>query len=174
MATPDRNIVVTGFMGTGKTTVGERIAELLKRRFVDADDVIVERADMSIAAIFETQGEAAFRALEKEVCRDLAGERGLVIATGGGMLVDADNRAAMLASGLVVCLDAAPEVIRERLEGATDRPLAGDWQALLDKRRAAYAAIPLHVDTADKTPEQIAKEIIDLWRSIDRTCSESR
>ncbi|MCC6803516.1 MAG: 3-dehydroquinate synthase [Anaerolineae bacterium] len=168
MAIPDtpeqssQNIVLTGFMGTGKTTIGRQVAALLDRRFVDADDVIVERAGMSIPQIFATQGEPAFRALEKEVCRDLAAERGLVIATGGGMLVDPDNRAAMLASGLVVCLVASRDVLRARLARGAERPLAGDWEALLEKRRAAYAAIPDHVDTSDNSPERAAQRIIDL------------
>ncbi|HVU14153.1 MAG TPA: shikimate kinase [Phototrophicaceae bacterium] len=171
MATPDqakhdeRNIVVTGFMATGKTTVGRYIASLIKRRFVDADDVIIERAEMSIPEMFAVKGEAAFRALEKEVCRDLTAERGLVIATGGGMLVDSENRRWMLDSGFVVCLDADPEVLDARLSGATDRPLAGDWRALLEKRHAVYAEIPIHVDTSDKTPAVLAQEIIGLWRA---------
>ena len=68
----------------------------------------------------------------------------------------------MMESGFVVCLDAPAEVIRARLALADDRPLAGDWEALLDKRRAAYAAIPIHIDTSDKTPEDIAEEIVRL------------
>jgi shikimate kinase len=132
---------------------------------VDAGEEIVKRAGMSIAQIFECDGEIGFRALEKQVCRDLAAERGLVIATGGGMLVDDENRQQMLETGFVVCLDASPEVISARLSFADDRPLAGDWAALLDKRRAAYAAIPIHIDTTDKTVEDIAEEIVGLWRS---------
>lgn len=168
MATPEpreRNIVLTGFMASGKTTVGREVAALLKRRFVDSDDVIVERAGMTISQIFERDGEAGFRALENQVCRELAGQRGLVIATGGGMLVNPENRAAMLESGLVVSLDAPTEVIRERLTRTTNRPLAGDWEALYEKRRAAYAAIPYHVDVTDKTPKAIAQEIVNLWRA---------
>jgi shikimate kinase len=166
---PEHNLILTGFMGTGKSTVGKRIALITGRRFVDADDVIVERAGMSIPQMFATLGEPAFRKLEKEVCRDLAGERGLIIATGGGMLVDAENRETMLHSGLVVCLDASPDVIHARLAPSmADRPLAGDWEALLEKRRAAYAAIPTHVDTSNKTPHKTAEEIIALWRSTSR------
>jgi shikimate kinase len=166
---PESNLILTGFMGTGKSTVGKRIALITGRRFVDADDVIVERAGMTIPQMFATQGEPAFRKLEKEVCHDLAAERGLIVATGGGMLVDAENRETMLGSGLVVCLDAAPGVIRSRLAPSmADRPLAGDWEALLEKRRAAYAAIPTHVDTSGKTPHKTAEEIIALWRSISR------
>ena len=152
-------------MATGKTTIGQRVAALLNRRFVDADDVIVERAEMSIPQIFALQGEVGFRALEKEVCRDLAAEREIVIATGGGMLVNPENRALMLASGLVVCLDAAPEVIRGRLELSNNRPLAADWEALYEQRRAAYATIPTHVDTSGKPPNTIAEEIVRLWQA---------
>ena len=173
MATPEtsletldeRNIVITGFMGAGKTTIGRELGLLLERRFVDSDDVIVARAEATIPQIFARDGEAGFRALEKEVCRDLAAEKGLVIATGGGMLIDPENRALMLASGLVVCLDATVETIRRRLSGAKNRPLAADWETLFEKRREAYAAIPLHVDVTNKTPRKIAQEIIALWRS---------
>lgn len=167
MPTPkqrERNIVLTGFMATGKTTVGREVAVLLNRRFVDSDDVIVERAGITIPQIFERDGEAGFRALEKQVCQELAAQRRLVIATGGGMLVNAENRATMLDSGLVICLDAPADVIRERLARTTNRPLAGDWEALLEKRRAAYAEIPHHIDVTDKTPKAIAKEIVILWR----------
>ena len=172
MAIPDpsqeQNIVLTGFMSTGKSTVGQRLAELLKRRFVDSDSVIVERAGMTIPQIFARDGETGFRALEKEVCGDLAAQHGLVIATGGGMLIDPDNRARMQATGFVVCLDARPDVIRTRLALADDRPLAGNWEALLEKRRAAYAAIAVHIDTSDKTPEIVAEEIVTRWRSASR------
>ncbi len=158
----DQNVILTGFMGVGKTTVGRQLAVLTERRFVDADDLIVERAEMSIPEIFATKGEAAFRALESEVCRDLATEQGLVIATGGGMLVDPANRALLEKTGLVVCLDAAPDVIRARLQESDDRPLVANWETLFEQRRAAYAAIPAHVDTTDKSPGEIAAEIIAL------------
>ena len=88
-----------------------------------------------------------------------------MIATGGGMLIDAENRRIMSETGFVVCLDAAPEMIEARLSLASNRPLAGDWRALLEKRRAIYAEIPVHVDTSDKTPVALAQEIIGLWRA---------
>lgn len=161
----ERNIVLTGFMATGKTTVGQLVARLTGRPFVDADDVIVKRAGMPIRQIFEQDGEAAFRALEREVCRDLASKRRQVIATGGGMLVDPENRRQMMATGLVVCLDASPEVIGARLAASKERPLSGDWMTLLEKRRAAYAAIPVHINTAGLNPDSIAQEIVKLWQN---------
>jgi shikimate kinase len=163
----DPNIVVTGFMGTGKTTVGKMLAEKLGRPFVDTDDEIVRQAKKYIPEIFAQDGEVAFRHMERRVCRFLAGQCGYVIATGGGMLVDEGNRAVMLASGLVVCLTASPEAIQQRLQtDETERPLLkGDWQALLEKRRPAYDAIPHQIDTTDRTPEQIVEDIIQLWQS---------
>ncbi len=164
----DRNIVVTGFMGTGKTTVGRVIASRLNRPFVDTDDEIARRAGKPVARIFAEEGEGYFRYCERRLCRFLAAQRGLVVATGGGMLVDESNRRVMLASGLVICLNAPPEVISRRLEQTSDeRPLLrGNWQTLLDQRAAAYAAIPHQVDTTGKTPEQIADEIIGLWQTL--------
>jgi shikimate kinase len=159
------NIVITGFMGTGKTTVGQQVAELTARTFIDTDTEIERREGKTIPQIFAEDGEFVFRAMERKLCVELAGQHDLVIATGGGMLVDEGNRALMLASGFVVCLDAAPEAIAARLGETEDRPLAKHWETLLEKRREVYATIPTHVDTTDKSPDEIAQEIIALWRS---------
>jgi 3-dehydroquinate synthase len=173
------NIVLTGFMGTGKTSVGRLIAQQLNRPFVDTDEEIVGRAGMSIPEIFVNVGEARFRHLEKEVARELATRRGLVIATGGGMLVDEENRTLMQQSALVVCLNAEPEVLIERLMSASEveeRPLLKEnpvenMRALLEKRRAAYATISYQVDTNGKTVEQLAQEIVAMiqssWLTVD-------
>lgn len=160
-----KNIVITGFMGTGKTTVGRRVAELTKRPFVDADSEIVVRAGKPIPQIFAEDGEAAFRAMERQLCKELSEKTGLVIATGGGMLVDEQNRNLMLASSFVVCLDANRETLAARLRSNSERPLAKNWEAILNSRREAYAAIPTHVNTTNKLPDQIAQEIVRLWQS---------
>jgi shikimate kinase len=161
----EQNIVITGFMGTGKTTTGQRVAALLARPFIDTDAEIERRAGRSIADIFAQDGEAAFRRSEARMCRFYAGQRGLVIATGGGALVDAANRAVMLASGFVVCLDASADTIRARLAGDAGRPLlSGDWEALLARRQPAYATIPYHVNTDGLTPEAAAEEVLTLWK----------
>ncbi len=159
-----RNIILTGFMGAGKTAVGRALARLLDRAFVDMDAVIQEREGMPIAELFAQKGEAYFRERESALCRELASAENLVVATGGGALVNPDNRAAFGAAHLV-CLDARPETILARLDGAADRPLLqGDPRAnverLLAERRAAYAAIPLHIQTDDLTPERVAQEIV--------------
>src|SRR5690606_27386423 len=105
------NIVLAGFMGAGKTTVGRLVAHRLGWPFVDADDEIVARAGMSIPEIFARYGEAHFRQIEREVCAELARREHTVIATGGGALVDETNLKTMLASGLVVCLRVSAEAV---------------------------------------------------------------
>ena len=162
----DRNIVITGFMGTGKTTVGRLVAEKLNRPFIDTDEEIVHRTGRTIPDIFAHDGESNFRHIERRMCRFLAAQQGYVVATGGGMLVDESNLDVMLASGLVVCLNAAPETILQRLKNdPIERPLLkGDWRALLEKRREAYASIPNQIDTTGKTPDEIAGEIVALWQ----------
>lgn len=168
VTTNDRNIVITGFMGTGKSTVGKLLAEKLGRPFLDTDEEIVRRVHKTIPEIFAQYGEAEFRHIERRMCRFLAAQRGFVISTGGGMLVDEGNREVMLASGFVVCLSASPEVIAARLAAdKSERPLLkGDWRALLEKRRLAYEAIPCQIDTTDRTPENIVEEIQGLWQTV--------
>lgn len=166
------NLVLTGFMGTGKTAVGRAVAARLGRPFVDMDEQIVQRAGMSIPEIFARQGERAFRALEAELVRELAGRRGLVIATGGGALVDATNRETFCRTGLVICLTASVEAILARVGEGRGRPLlqtdegAADARtritALLAQRAAAYAEIPYTVDTTDRSVSQVVDEVLRL------------
>ena len=163
------NIVITGFMGTGKTTVGKQVAEQLGRPFVDTDDAIVQQAGKPIAQIFAEDGEAAFRHYERRVCRFYAGQGGYVIATGGGMLVDPDNLNVMQASGLVICLMASKAVIKSRLQHETGRPLFNnDWESLYNQRLDAYAAIPHQIDTSDLASDDVTKKVIALWERESR------
>lgn len=158
-----RNIILTGFMGTGKTTVGELVADTIGWHFVDMDDEIVERIGRSIPQIFADEGEAGFRRYERIICQSLAARDSQVIATGGGALVDPANRALMIQSGMVICLNAAPEALRERLGDGSGRPLAPNWEALLQQRQAAYAEIPYQIETTELTPEQVAEKVVRLW-----------
>jgi len=168
--TAEPNLVITGFMGTGKSVVGRLVAQRLRRPFVDIDALIEAREGRSIPEIFAQEGEAYFRRVEAAVVRELAAQRGLVIATGGGALVPEENRRQMVQTSVVVCLWADEATLIERLRGQTDRPLLAhpDWETtlrtLLARRRSAYQALPYHVDTTGKRVEEVAEEVIALYR----------
>ena len=166
---PTQNIIVTGFMGTGKSTVAALLAQRLDRPLVDMDRQLVDHFGKSIPEIFEQEGELAFRQAETQLCRQLAQEQGLVIATGGGALVNPENRQILAESGPIVCLTASVDEILDRLESARDRPLLPQdreerrrqIQRLLEHRRAAYASIPLQVETTGRRPEAILEAVLE-------------
>jgi shikimate kinase len=166
-----QNIILTGFMGTGKTTVGELLAERLQRPFIDTDALIVERDGRSIADIFAQDGEAAFRAWERTVALELARRRGQVIATGGRLMLDKENAAALSASGPVFCLTAVPQTILARVQDDTKRPLlavpnpAAHIEFLLETRREGYGRFP-QIATDGKTAEQVTTEIIHALQDL--------
>ncbi len=162
------NIVLTGFMGVGKTAVGREVARRLEREFIDMDALIEARTGMSIPDIFEQYGEAAFREMEREVLGALARQQGLVIATGGGALIPLENRVLMTRSSLVICLRADIDTLLARLQGDTSRPLLagqdprGQMERLLAQRARAYEEIPYQIDTTGRSVDQVADEIIRL------------
>jgi 3-dehydroquinate synthase len=162
------NIILTGFMGTGKTAVGREVAAQLGRPFVDLDDLIVARAGKPIPRIFAENGEPAFRALEAALCQELAAPAGLVIATGGGAVLDPANREALAAGGILICLEADVATILARLEGADDRPLLATSNRrpriveLLEQRAAAYAAVPHHLDTTGLSIAAAAERVLGI------------
>ena len=167
-AIPDgANIVLTGFMGTGKSTVGRLVAERLGRRFVDTD-ALIESRHGAIPRLFAEHGEDHFRRLERDVAAELAATSGLVVATGGRTMLDSANQATLGASGTVVCLAASVEQLVLRLQDeAEDRPLlqgddpAGRITALLAEREAGYARFP-QVVTDGRTPAEVAEAVIAL------------
>lgn len=164
------NIILTGFMGTGKTTAGKALAARLDRMFQDMDDLIEEGAGLTVPEIFTIHGETRFRDIESQVCRDVAARSDLVVATGGGALVNPENHRMLAASGTVICLSATPEQILERIHNETHRPLldlAPDnrlerIRALLAEREERYSSIPLQIDTTDLTVDQIVDRILAL------------
>lgn len=161
------NIILTGFMGTGKTAVGRHLAEHLKIPFLDVDAAIAKRAGKPIARIFAEEGESAFRELESRAISELAAQDCAVIATGGGALIDPRNRAVLERSGLLVCLTARMGTLLERLKDDVTRPLLADedlpdkMDRLMKERESLYAACRLQVATDGKTIAQVADEIID-------------
>ena len=177
------NIVLTGFMGTGKSSVGREVAAQLGRHFLDLDDLIAARAGKPIPQIFAQDGEPAFRALEAQACQELREASGQVIAAGGGAVLNAANREALASGGTVICLEAKPDVIARRLAGGDGRPLlstldpdpatgaglggrAPNRQAriaeLLAQRAAAYALAPHHLDTGPLTVVQAAERVMGI------------
>jgi shikimate kinase len=160
-------IIITGFMGTGKSFVGKMLAEKLGYVFKDMDEIIVKENGMTISEIFDKFGEAFFRSLEMEVLeRELIGER-MVISTGGGAVIAAENRKIMRREGLVVNITATPEAIFERLMYDNNRPLlmGVDRISLIKKilaeRDAYYADADIQIDTTGKNVDDVVREIID-------------
>jgi shikimate kinase len=164
-------------MGTGKSTIGQLVADCTGRTFVDMDTIIERREGRPISQIFAEEGEPYFRRIEAALCRELAGQTGLVIATGGGALVSAENRQAMAESGLVVCLDCEPDVLWQRIGQSEDRPMLAEpdegrfarLAALLEKRAPAYARIEHHLDVTYLTPEEAADRICEMANRVGQT-----
>lgn len=165
------SIALIGYRGTGKTTIAEQLASRLGWDFVDADVEIERRAEKSIAEIFADDGEPAFRELESTVVAELCGRQCTVIALGGGAVLRQSNRSAMRSCGAVVWLKATVGAIERRLEAdpstAARRPKLtksggrSEIERLLAERTPIYqACATLEVDTEDKTPAEIANEIL--------------
>ena len=164
------NLILVGFMGTGKSSVGRRVAARLGREFFDFDTALEARFGRPVARIFAEEGEAVFRAAEADLCRSLPLDAGLVVATGGGVVVPPANREALHARGIVVCLIGDPATLTARLlaEGHAKRPMLGDEPEaavtrLLAARAAAYAAIPLQVDTTGLDVDAVAERVLAVY-----------
>lgn len=161
------NIILTGFMGCGKTTVGKLLARQLRYVFVDTDHLIEERSGTPIPEIFKTRGEEAFRALEATVARELGAGEGMVIATGGKLMLDPENARILGMSGAVFCLAASPEEILQRVSRNSQaaRPLlhAADPMARiveLTRERAEKYARFSQISTSGKSPQEVMGDIL--------------
>jgi shikimate kinase len=166
MSNEHPNIILVGFMGTGKSSAGRLIAERLNMEFVDMDDEIVRREGCSIPDIFRDRGEPAFRELERALVIELANRSNLVISTGGGIVLNPDNIRDFSRTGSVFCLQAKPESILRRVEHDQNRPLlqGGDRltkiSELLARRQPLYDAIPRQIDTEGHKPADTADAVI--------------
>ena len=163
--TGPKNIILTGFMGTGKSTVGRMLAQRLKRSFVDTDHMI-ERRHGPIPRIFEAVGEAGFREIEQEIARELATDTGYVISTGGRFMLDPHNAEVLKEGNRIFCLVADLEVIMERvMRRRSTRPLlAGEnprerVEQLLAERAEGYGAFEA-VITDERPPSRVVDDII--------------
>ncbi len=164
-------------MGSGKTSVGRALAELLGFRFVDTDELIEGRAGRRIAEIFAQDGEPAFRRLESEAVSELAGTQGLVIATGGGLPTNQANLDSLKAHALVVCLWATPEKILERVRSQSHRPLLnvpdplGRIRELLEARTPFYRQADVLVTTEGRPIREVAQQVATQFQMARRSVS---
>jgi len=162
----DRPLVLTGFMGSGKSSVGRVLAERLGCRFVDLDAEIVALAGCPINEIFAREGEQAFRSMESACLERVLGEGPAVIAAGGGVVIADQNRSSMRSRGVVVNLVVSLQQVLNRLHGAADRPLFAGSNApnsvklLMDAREQFYADADIRIDTDGKSVEDVAAEIL--------------
>ncbi|MEI6781923.1 MAG: shikimate kinase [Verrucomicrobiota bacterium] len=159
------NLALTGFMGTGKSSVGRLVAEGLHFTFLDTDHVIEARAGKSIRDIFAQDGEPAFRQWERRIVEELTRREKTVIATGGGLPADPANLASLKTHALVICLWASPETIWERVRGHDHRPLLNEAdplariRELLAAREPCYRQADVLVNTGMRSLREVAQHV---------------
>lgn len=160
-----KNIVLVGFMGTGKSAVARQLAKDLGKKYISLDEEIVEREGRPINDIFSNEGEPYFRQVEKEIVEEFSKKTDLVIDTGGGVVLDNDNMNNLKSSSMVVCLWATPETIYERTQKQSHRPLLkvedpmGRIRDLLEYRRPFYQKAEVHIDTDVLSIPEIVEEV---------------
>ena len=161
------NIFLVGFMGSGKTTVGKQLAVDLGKEFFDCDRELEERTGVDIPYIFDLEGEEGFRRREAAVLRELTGKQGIVLATGGGVVVDPENRRALTSNGLVIYLHASAELLYQRTSRDHSRPMlyAEDPRARIDEllkvREPLYREVSnLVVETGRRGFRRVVQDIV--------------
>ncbi|MBI5639022.1 MAG: shikimate kinase [Nitrospirae bacterium] len=165
-----KNIVLTGFMGTGKTAVGRELARIFGMKVVDIDAEIEKEQGMRISDIFSRFGERHFRDIETEMIRRISKGENIIISTGGGAVLREENMQALRENGIVFCLDAGPETILQRTGKSDDRPLLkvdnpmAKIKELLDFRMPFYERAGAMIGTEGKTPVEVAEEIAEIYR----------
>jgi shikimate kinase len=163
-----KNIVLVGFMGTGKTAVGRLLSTALGMEYISTDDLIEEKAGKKIAQIFTDEGEPVFRVMEHDISKELGDRDGLIIDTGGGLVLNSLNTFELRKNGCLVCLWASPEVIYDRVKKHSHRPLLNvpnplkEITALLDIRKPFYEASDYFVNTDNMSLEEVV-EAISTW-----------
>ena len=171
-----RNVVLIGFMGTGKSEIGQLLARRLGWTFIDTDRRVESRERATVAQIFSRRGEEYFRAVEAQIVADVASRRDVVIATGGGVVLKPENMTQLRRGGWIVSLTASVDVLVDRLGEAPTRPLLRSPSGgvreqlgrLLDQRRPLYRDADLLVDVSDATPARVVEAIVAFLRAHDR------
>jgi len=165
-----RNIALTGFMGVGKSSVGRALADLLHYEFIDTDETIESNAGKSINRIFAEDGEPTFRTLESQIVQQLALRDKVVISTGGGLAVNADNLASLKTHALVVCLWASPDAIWERVRHQSHRPILqtvdppARIRELLAQREPFYKQADVLVNTDLRSPREVVQQVLHQFQ----------
>jgi shikimate kinase len=161
---PER-IVLVGFMGAGKTTVGEALARLLGWEFADMDRLVERRAGVTVAEVFRERGEPGFRAEERAVAEEVAKRTRCVVAAGGGAFAQPETREILRRGAVTVWLRCDLDTLLARVGGGGDvRPLAGSretMRALLSERESSYRLADMAFETSEAAPEQVARRIAD-------------
>ncbi len=163
-----KNIYLVGMMGSGKSVTGKHLAELLNRRFVETDQLIVEGTGISVQQIFEEMGEPAFRQLESDILKEVSQFQNSVVSLGGGAVILDGNLELIKTTGTVIYLRSKPETLWQRVCSDKGRPLLNvadpfkRIKELLDERKSFYEQADLMVDTDGKTAEAVAEEIRGL------------
>ncbi len=158
-----------GFMGTGKSALGRRVAALTGTTFLEMDAELERRTGKPIAQIFAEEGEAAFRDRETALAEEWGRKDGAVISCGGGVVLREQNLQALGTNGVLVCLTARPEVIQERTARSKKRPLlavadpGAKIRELLAARAPYYAKVAYQLDTSDADLDTLAEQLLDLW-----------
>ncbi len=173
-----KNIIITGFMGTGKTTIGKEVAQKIGYTFIDTDNIIEQEQNCSILEIFDKKGEAFFRELEQNVLIELGKTNNSVIATGGGTLLKNENLELISTNGIIFCLDANIDVLLKRLGKNMTRPLitqkdTADIIELYDSRKVSYNKLPNHINTSDLSPIEMADKIAKLYNKLTAISEET-
>ena len=156
-------------MGTGKSVTGRLVAKRLDRQWVDMDTEIEQRERRKISDIFLRDGESYFRRVERDVVKELCERKNLVVAAGGGVVINPENVQDFSRTGVVICLSAIPSVILQRVAAETHRPLIEDGEKartirdLLEIRKPLYDAIPNQIDTTCLSPELTADRVIEIY-----------
>ncbi len=161
------NIILCGFMGSGKTVVGNELSKIMGRKFVDTDELIEQEQGVAIKAIFASHGEDYFRDLEFECCKNVAELKNCVVSTGGGALTFERNVEALKESGKIVFLDASFEVICDRIGNSNNRPLFRDRdkaRELYNERKSKYLSAADYVVDGDMSARKTAMSIAELFR----------
>jgi len=169
-----RNIILVGFMGTGKTTIATKLSHRLKMRYVSTDDLIEKKEKRTINEIFTRSGEDYFRNVESEIIRQIADSENVVIDAGGGAVIREENMGCLKSNGIVIRLTADPEIIMQRTKKYKHRPLLNVEDPkrkildLLAKRARTYAKADYTFDTGKLTIEQVVDKITEIAGGLEK------